>query len=532
MLGGLAPRLKSLKLADTTLLLTRANTTLAVNQAGAFTWTATHNFNSLAQFNSTTYFYTYPYFWSGAYNYGTFYNYGAQNFPSQEPGHVAYFDAARNIYGNTNFFYDEANRRLGVQTTTPSAVGHFKSDLGTSPALLSGVSVTLALSPVITAPVYYYNTQIAGHLYAASSFGNSVFSDATSYMAGDSIQYRITAYSNSGSNTYSVVSSSTTASIANGTGAADGDRVDLSWSHNTSGSESISGYIIERNVNSGGWSDGVDVGNTTYYSDYGTGWGGVSLSPAYSDFIANGTSRNFSAHSVGTDPNSNVLYSAATYDVTFTDDNTGNPYIISHYGYGSYDLRIVDTTNALYADLANYGTLLEDTTTFVAGSASPTTYGYLADGSGNLTRDYDFYNFDGTYYSLTSGVYSTVDPNDSQYYYVDIQYSGVLTSAKVLRQINGGGYNDARIDTVNFYDDNVVTFPDSTTVTPNSSYVPAGKFENNSGTVALLGAEDYAIDTNGSARLEGLDSGAGAPGTILTSYVLYVDTATGIVYCQ
>lgn len=42
----------------------------------------------------------------------------------------------------------------------------------------------------------------------------------------------------------------------------------------------------------------------------------------------------------------------------------------------------------------------------------------------------------------------------------------------------------------------------------------------------------YAINTDGGIRFSGLATGLGAPATILTNYELYVDTATGIVYCN
>lgn len=91
-------------------------------------------------------------------------------------------------------------------------------------------------------------------------------------MAGDIIDYRITAYDSTGTLTYSVVNSVTQATIVNGTGAADGDYVDIAWTDNTSGTATISGYVIERQVNNAGYNTSVDAGLVTSYHDDGTTW--------------------------------------------------------------------------------------------------------------------------------------------------------------------------------------------------------------------------------------------------------------------
>lgn len=72
----------------------------------------------------------------------------------------------------------------------------------------------------------------------------------------------------------------------------------------------------------------------------------------------------------------------------------------------------------------------------------------------------------------------------------------------------------------------------NTTVNLNAGGVDAGYFSNSSGSTSVtLANPTYAIDANGSVKMQNLTSGAGPPATILTNFVLYVDTVTGIVYC-
>ena len=64
----------------------------------------------------------------------------------------------------------------------------------------------------------------------------------------------------------------------------------------------------------------------------------------------------------------------------------------------------------------------------------------------------------------------------------------------------------------------------------------AGYFQDISGGTTVYLASNqgtpYAVDSVGSVKMQGLTSGIGAPATILTNYELYVDTVTGLVYCN
>lgn len=277
-----------------------------------------------------------------------------------------------------------------------------------------------------------------------------------------------------GGYTWSVI-----ASIASMTDASDGSIFDnfVYWTVNNAGTVSPFNLRVYRQISGGGYLEYQDVGLVSGFTDDGTNWnsGSPAPSPQYPDFIASGLTRHYSAFSDGLDPRGNRLFSPTSYDVPFGDDSSGNPYVILQTAYSSSaaNIRILNTDLTTYYDVNSGTGFYEDTTEtgWISGSTvTPNTYGILSDGT-TLNRDYDFYNYNGTIYSTSSGIYSTVDPNDGLYYYNRIVFGSISTSAKILRQINSGGYNDSEVSATSpIYDDGVTPFAGNTTVTPNVTY--------------------------------------------------------------
>jgi len=74
---------------------------------------------------------------------------------------------------------------------------------------------------------------------------------------------------------------------------------------------------------------------------------------------------------------------------------------------------------------------------------------------------------------------SVTDPNDGNYYYVQLTYSTSTTEAKIIQQINSGGFNQGQIvisSPVNI-DALGPAFTDGTSVLPNSISNPTGYFQ-------------------------------------------------------
>lgn len=391
--------------------------------------------------------------------------------------------------GLTDFSFNPTTKRLGVGTsdwTVNEATGHFKSDTPITLAGLTSPTATLTQFTLLGAPSYSTPTQSPGHLYAPTSLSATPQTGTNSaYIAADVIDYRITAYDSTGAQTFSVVNSTTQATIVNGTGASDGDDVQINWTANGAGTATISGYIVERQINAGGYNAHIDVGNVTSYLDNSSGWSGTfSPSPIFHDFVANGSVRNYTAYSKGADPRSQVIYSSTgTTPMGFVDDNSGNPYVINHAattGSGGTTNRILNTDLTTYAD---GDTFTEDTTTFSAGSTvTPNTFGTQSNGT-FWYRSYEFYNYDSTLgiYSAGSGAITTTDPNDSNYYYVSLTFGGVATTSKIILDATN---SNATYFTSPIIDDGYAgNWTGNTTVTPNSTYAPVGLFESHGSTL-------------------------------------------------
>lgn len=256
--------------------------------------------------------------------------------------------------------------------------------------------------------------------------------------------------------------------------------VNVNWSGDSGGTlGTITNYRSYQQVNSGGYIQYYENTTPGFTDSPTTPWTGGSPypTPAAPDFVANGSTRNYNAFAFGQSPSSTGVFSPSSNNVAFMDDNSGQPYVLGHtLGFaGGYDtIRILNTDIGTYYDLILPDTsFTEDANETGWGTGStvtPNTYGILSDGS-TLNRDYDFYNYDGSIYSASSGIFSTIDPNDGQYYYNQISFGGIATSAKILRQLGGGGYNDSQSSASSpIFDDGITPFGGDTVVTPNATY--------------------------------------------------------------
>lgn len=309
----------------------------------------------------------------------------------------------------------------------------------------------------------------------------------------------------------------------------------------------ISGFFITRQINGGGFNDGVDIGNTSFYDDNNSGWTSslsqaniaalptqiafdidytwgtpvITSNPAtgyyigliingspeeyvfvagsgttsyldntanypdslaaslYGDYLANDTTRNYQVYTYGLDPNGNNYYSVSDTPISLTDDNSGNLYRVAHNNSGSIKALGDPSGSTLnFSFLTPTTFFIEDS--LVWGSDTtviPSNFGYLATG-GTLNLQYDAYNegvISGTsLFSTTSASATTIDPADSNYYYVAISVAGQSSPYRLLRSVDMTGAQDDTSSTV--YDVNYTDWSGSSAVTPNSYFQPAGWF--------------------------------------------------------
>ena len=436
-------------------------------------------------------------------------------------GQVALFFDTDEIGGQNNLSYDTATSRLGVQTGIGNEEGslHVANTVGDSISGLGSYTATLTLFTTISNPTGGSATQTAGHLYAANSFSLGLSANTTPYLAGDSVDYRVRAYNTDSGTIYSVVYAANNITIGTGSGS-DGDSVNLSWSDNMTGTEGIDGYIVERQINGGGFNNWADLGYTNsasddYFSVGGIGWNGGSFSPSpsYPDFIA--TSQNFNYDAYGKeDFGGTPVFSPGNFNYGFTDDGSGNPYVIFHSIIASSSSARVIKDSASFKDGLSF---TEDSISFVGGTTvTPTSYGNVADGS-FWNQSFDAYNKQTSplLYSVAGINQTLTDPNDSQVYYAVHTFSGQVSAAKILK--SGAGSETLTVSP--FYSEGA-GFAGDTVITPTAIY-PV--------TVIV----EQAVDREGIKLLEDTNQKASmhirGSGDALRAYINY-DNSSGTGY--
>lgn len=287
--------------------------------------------------------------------------------------------------------------------------------------------------------------------------------------------------------------------------------VTISWTQNTSGTATPIRYRIYRQISGGGYTNYFETSSTTI-TDNNIGWtAGSSPTPQYPDYIATGTARSYLAYGRFLTPNGDNIYSAGNESYGFTDDNSGNPYVVNHSLAGSTRTIGSPSGSASGYHVDSVTGFTENSTSWISGdTVTPTTYGIQSDGT-TLNRDYRLYNKGFTAGQNIYSAYltrSVSDPNDSNYYYVTLAFTGYAVEAKVARSINGGGFaGPTHISTTTFADDGTLSFSDSATVGPTSVYPPAGFFGSpDSDSVGVSPTVIVKSTTSTHPRLDFLDS--------------------------
>jgi len=425
---------------------------------------------------------------------------------------IAFFTGSTTLASETLLSWDSTKNRLGVQVAPgfQAAAMHLYSNTAT--AITGPTSFTARLSsfsPIDEPSGSAAPIQIAGRLMnpdSPSAAENS--SGVTGWQIGDTLEYRISPYYDTGSG---YIEGAQYTDFATVTMAAGNNGVDLSWSDDTSGSQTISGYILYRNYNSAGFIEWLDLGLVTSYVDDETAFnsGSYPQNTQYDDYIADGTSRDyeyFSRAVIGPGPYFSALSETAT---TLTDDNTGKPYGVRHNVVGPEALvRIIGnptgTGNGYKIDGAESTNIDEYEGTWAEGDAAPSSVGYLSDNS-ILNRSYAFYKTQdvngNTVYSAGTGD-GTTDPDDAAYYYITLSGSwpNPSSGSKIISAEAAAGKTITGGTSMTWYDTNNAygtDFPNDTTITP-EGIIPAALITQKSGNendfawLTVKGDNDYS----------------------------------------
>jgi hypothetical protein len=242
------------------------------------------------------------------------------------------------------------------------------------------------------------------------------------------------------------------------------------------------GRIIQRSMDGGStYSLELDMTSTTNALD-ANNWAASNTYPLMSGY--SGLNRDFKAYGKKTSP---VKYSTATTDHSFTDTNQTNGYVIKHEytGIGNADIvKVLQTATGIIS-----GSILVGATGAYQFSGAlgdtiftPSSTGFLSNGS-NLNRVYKFRStktISGTViYSSTFTTATTTDPNDGQYYYINLANAAVTgCTFKTSLQINGGSVDYKTHSSLTLADESTTTWSNAgSTITPTLGAITSAIFE-------------------------------------------------------
>lgn len=188
---------------------------------------------------------------------------------------------------------------------------------------------------------------------------------------------------------------------------------------------------------------------------------------------------NFSPYGTGTSPSSNTVYSAiwATYSAVIPDDSV--KYVVKHtLTGGSSPYKIVAPqsspthgiqTTSPYFDLGY-------TTWWSGATVTPQSYWFTGT---NQNRDYRIYSSGSGIFSVIPYTASTVSGSGSKSVSLSWTLPSGITTVKILRQVNWGGYTVSKTVTwTSATDDSTdTTWNGNTTITPTSILWGVARFD-------------------------------------------------------
>lgn len=415
---------------------------------------------------------------------------GGGGTPGGADGYVQYNDGG-SFGGNSEFFWDDTNKRLGLRNTSPSYTFDASAATFTTPGPVS-FSAGLQPESLVTAPTdspsFFYGP------FPVSSGTGAENTGYTGYNPGDSVDAYIFAAIDSGGQIY------TSNNYYLGNVVLTGPYgIDWSWAPATkTNGTSVDRYIINIINNTQATNYSYDVGNVTNYIDTNIS-GTVTFNP-FGGLFASGQSFNFETVNIGVSPSNGTYYSVIGGDFPLTDSyNNGGPFWIIHSFSGRVGtLRLIDTINGGGMDIAA-DAYTQTTSLGGAATITPTHYGFLSDGS-ILSHSFDSYGYDTglAIYSSSSINSTTSDPNDGQYYYIRFDTNFGSTDGKVIQDSSSGKFYNSSI----YYLDTLgPAFSDGVTVTPTVASSPAGRFQNGSTTSSYPQLILSSTDSSGVEQL-------------------------------
>ena len=417
--------------------------------------------------------------------------------PAGSSGEVQY-NAAGSLGADSNFKWDNTNKRVGIQASTPQAPFHAASSVGSTIANVTSGSVSTSTASSLSAPS---GSATATRMFDAPTTPAAVETTGTGFVAsGQGLDYYIYALKLSNGAYYQ----SQNAAYANYTDTSNDSHdfaVSVSWDA-VSGADAYlvsapSGtYIVTStswvDYNTGG-SDSTQGWPTYYTSNEGNSVAPTYLSASqnygYTGLTSDGTTYKVEIDSYVTI--GGVNYSSGTpYALSpdYYDGNSSSQYglqLDNSGGSGNgYIIRI--STNGgsswRYIDIGSAGSYIYEGQP--NETAAETAWNNPFSGFTGRTHYFRIYErgttpIGNSYYSASFGSWSVVIPNDGAYYLVEHTLSGIVSQAKVTASDDGISYGYGRIVSDSFVDPGYVYWSDGVVVTP-TTYGYSGTSQVNS----------------------------------------------------
>jgi len=251
------------------------------------------------------------------------------------------------------------------------------------------------------------------------------------------------------------------------------------WAMSWTLTGSYDGVILRRSTDWGSSWSHINLGSTSSYiddnfSDDGSGsmWGNTYGGGSSSTF-------DFYPYWTATAPSGVNIYSSqgTLYSTTITD---GNYYILKHSFSGATG-KVLDASLSYWQLFS--GSLFYDNwyTSWVNGSTvTPTSYWFTGT---NQNRDYKAYSYNSSLgiYWQTPLTLSTTSSGGTKSVSGSVTYPSGITTIKILRQVNGGGYTVSKTlsSPTNLFTDDTTdtTWSGNTTVTPDSIVPWTARFD-------------------------------------------------------
>ena len=378
-------------------------------------------------------------------------------------------------------------------------------------------------------PTYYTNIPGTGpNAFTGGSAGATNVGMGGSFTeVPTTVLMEIDSVANIGGTNY--VSGSPTSGSFDDTGLGTYD-IDVQWTDNGNASNAI---VRVSQDGGSSWQYHYTGSNTSPYTFTNSGNDSDAEARWGQTYSAGSVQYDFSPYGIGVAPSGNTVYSTtgATYSTSVPADSVNYIFKHSMTGGSSAPWKVVAPQASPSYGIQFSGDYYDVGYTAWGYGATVTPQSYGFSGT-NQNRDYKIYSTGSGIFSITPLTVSTVSSGGTKSVSLSWSLPSGITSVKILRQINGGGYTVSKTVTGTSATDDSTdgTWTGNTTVTPTSIVGGAARFDK---ALTTLTDEPHLaiVETSGSGtRYPKLSFGVAANSSSAPSYLAHIYSTSNTGY--